>query len=131
MRNLAIVLTAIGAGLVAVPAQADTRFAKVCIKNETTSHMVFSWRFGADTWQKVTLNPGQEEVFFRKLATVNQNTSPPLYVTYDAQKVGKDIEPKVLAVGYADGNSDCNQAKRHVFRTDPQDKNFVTLYSLN
>lgn len=131
MRNLAIVVTAIVAGLVAAPAQADTRYAKVCIKNETTSHMVFNWRFGTENWRKVTLNPGQEEVFTRKLATVNQNTSPPLYVTYDAKKTGQDIEPKVLAVGYADGDSDCSQAKRHVFRTDPQDKNFITLFSLN
>jgi hypothetical protein len=71
MRNLAIVVTAIVAGLVAAPAQADTRYAKVCIKNETTSHMVFNWRFGTENWRKVTLNPGQEEVFTRKLATVN------------------------------------------------------------
>jgi len=133
MRNCAsaIVLTAIVAGLVAAPARAETRFAKVCIKNETTSHMVFSWRFGTAEWGKVTLNPGQEEIFTHKLARVNQNTSPPLFVTYDAKKVGSDIEPKVLAVGYADGDSNCNQAKRHAFRTDPQDKNFVTLYSVN
>jgi hypothetical protein len=131
MRNCAIVLTAIVAGLAAAPAQADTRFAKVCIKNETTSRMVFSWRFGAEQWQKVTLNPGQEEIFSHKLAKVNQNTSPRLYVTYDAKKIGKDIEPKVLAVGYADGDSNCNQAKHHAFRTDSQDSNFVTLYSLD
>ncbi len=131
MKKYAIVVTAIVAGLIAAPAQAETRYAKVCIKNETTSHMVFSWRFGtAAAWRKVTLNPGQEEIFFHKLAKVNQNTSPPLYVTYDAKKVGQDIEPKVLAVGYADGDSDCNQAKRHAFRTDPRDKNFITLYSL-
>jgi hypothetical protein len=131
MRTCAIVLTAIVAGMVAAPVQADTRYAKVCIKNETTSHMVFSWRFGSEAWRKVTLNPGQQEIFTRKLAKVNHNTSPPLYVTYDAKKVGTDIEPKVLAVGYADGDSNCNQAKHHVFRTDPQDKNFVTLYHLD
>ena len=130
MRNGIIVLAAIAAGLVAAPAQAETRFAKVCIKNETTSHMIFNWRFGTANWQKVTLNPGQEQIFTHKLAKVNQNTSPPLHVTYDAKKVGKDIEPKVLAVGYADGDSNCNQAKRHAFRIDPQDKNFITLYSI-
>ena len=47
------------------------------------------------------------------------------------RKVGKDIEPKVLAVGYADGDTNCNQARLHAFRTDPKDKNFVTLYHLN
>jgi hypothetical protein len=130
MRKCAILLTGVLAALVAAPAQADTRYAKVCIKNETTSHMDFNWRFGTAKWQKVTLDPGQERIFTHKLAKVNQNTSPPLYVTYDAKKVGKDIEPKVLKVGYADGDSDCNQAKRHAFRTDPQDKNFITLYSL-
>ena len=132
MRNCDIVLTAAIVGaLAAAPAQAVTRFAKVCIKNETTSQMMFSWRFGDANWRKVTLNPGQEEIFTHKLEKVNQNTSPPLHVTYDARKVGTDIEPKVLAVGYASGDTNCNQAKRHVFRTDPQDKNFVTLYHLN
>jgi len=131
MRNCAIVLAAIAAGLVAAPAQAETRFAKVCIKNETTSNMVFSWRFGTADWRKVTLSAGREQIFTHKLAKVNQNTSPPLYVTYDAKKVGTDIEPKVLAVGYASGDTNCNQAKHHAFRTDPQDKNFITLYSVD
>lgn len=132
MRNCAIVLAAVTvAGLVAVPAQAETRFAKVCIKNETTSNMIFSWRFGDAKWQQVTLNAGREQIFTHKLAKVNQNTSPPLHVRYDARKVGTDIEPKVLAVGYASGDTNCNQAKHHAFRTDPQDKNFITLYSLD
>jgi hypothetical protein len=132
MKNRAIVLTAMLAGLIAAPAHAETRFAKVCIKNETTSHMLFSWRFGTTAqWRKVRLNPGQEEIFTHKLAQVNRNVSPPLYVTYDAKKVGTDIEPKVIAVGYAAGDSNCNQAKRHAFRTDPADNNYVTLYSLN
>ncbi len=62
---------------------------------------------------------------------IHPHESAKTHIKYDARKVGTDIEPKVLAVGYADGDTNCNQAKRHAFRTDPQDKNFVTLYSVN
>lgn len=124
-------IAAILSATAVLPAQAETRYAKVCVKNETTSHMVFSWRFGNAKWGKVTLDPRQEQIFTHKLDQVNRNVSPPLYITYDAKKIGKDIEPKVLSVGYSSGDSNCNQAKRYAFRTDPQDKNYITLYALN
>lgn len=113
-------------------ATAETRFAVACIKNETRSNMIFNWRFGKDKpWQQTSLTPGEERIFSHKLPGVDQNVSPPLFVTYDAEAKGSYIEPKVLQVNFSAGNSNCNQAKKHVFRNDKTDSNFITLFVIN
>jgi hypothetical protein len=112
-------------------AQADDRYAKVCIKNETTANMLFSWRFGDDPWKQVDLTPGRQEIFWYEYAKVNQDRSPYLYIRYDAKLNGKKEEAKQLHLNRAAGNDNCNQAKMHAFRIDPNDSNFITLYQTN
>ncbi len=113
-------------------ASAETRYAVACIKNETRSHMMFSWRFGEKaSWRQVSLSPGEERIFSHKFDFVDENRSPRLYVSYDAKASGKYTENKVLDVYSSAGNSNCNQARRHAFRNESTDSNFITLYHMN
>jgi hypothetical protein len=112
-------------------ARADDRYAKVCIKNETTANIKFSWRFGDDPWKQVDLTPGRQEIFWYEYAKVNADRSPYLYVSYDSKISGKKEESKKLELYRAAGNDNCNQAKMHVFRIEPSDPNFITLYQSN
>lgn len=94
--------------------------------------MTFSYKFqGNSAWKQVFLRPGAERIFYYEYKTVNQNRSPRLNVTYDAKAKGHYSEPKVLDLYASAGNSNCNQAKRHAFRYERTDKNFITLYHLN
>ena len=113
------------------PAWADYRYAKACIKNETTAHMKFSWRFGDDPWKHVELQPGEQEIFWYEYATVNADRSPYLYVRYDARINASKEETKQLELYRAAGNDNCNEAKMHVFRVEPNDVNFITLLHTN
>ena len=127
-----IVLGTIASLLLAAGASAETRYAVACIKNETRSYMVFSWRFGEKTsWRQVSLRPGEERIFSHKFDRVNENMSPRLYVSYDAAAKGKYTENKMLDVYSSAGNSNCTQARRHVFRNESGDSNFITLYHIN
>ena len=112
-------------------ARADDRYAKACIKNETTANIKFSWRFGDDPWRQADLTPGRQEIFWYEYAKVNADRSPYLYVSYDAELNGKKEESKRLELYRAAGNDNCNHAKMHVFRIEPSAPNFITLYQSN
>jgi hypothetical protein len=128
---LAATMSALALQLTFSTAWADDRYAKACIKNETTANMKFSWRFGNDPWKHVDLMPGQQEIFWYEYAKVNADRSPYLHVSYDARINGKKDETKQLELYRAAGNDNCNQAKMHVFRVEPSDPNFITLYTTN
>src|ERR1700760_820164 len=85
----ALMTSALALQLTFSPARADDRYAKVCIKNETTANMKFSWRFGDDPWKQVDLTPGRQEIFWYEYAKVNQDRSPYLFIRYDAMINGK------------------------------------------
>jgi hypothetical protein len=125
------IMGALAFQLASSTAHADDRYAKACIKNETTANMKFSWRFGNDPWKPVNLSPGQQQIFWYEYATVNADRSPYLYIRYDARINGQKEESKQLELDRAAGNDNCNQAKMHVFRVEPSDPGFVTLYHTN
>jgi hypothetical protein len=127
----AMITSALALQLAVSAARADDRYAKVCIKNETTADMKFSWRFGNDAWKQVDLTPGRQEIFWYEYAKVNADRSPYLYIRYDAKINGKKQESKQLRLNRAAGNDNCNQAKMHAFRVEPSDPNFITLFQTN
>ena len=112
-------------------AWAEDRFAKACLKNETKAVLKFDWKFGNEGWKTVTLNPGQEEIFSWKYATVGQDKSPYLFVYYDARMNGSYNEEKKLELYRAVGNTNCSEARNYRFRIEPNDPNFITLYHIN
>jgi hypothetical protein len=77
------------------------------------------------------MTPGQQEIFWYEYAKVNADRSPYLFVRYDARVDGKKEEEKKLELYRAAGNDNCNEAKMHVFRVEPSDPNFITLYHTN
>jgi hypothetical protein len=127
----AAIMSALALQLTSSAAWADNRYAKACVKNETTADMKFSWRFGNDPWKHVELRPGQEEIFSYQYAKVNANRSPYLYIRYDAKMSGKKVETKQLELYRAAGNDNCNQAKKHAFRVEASDSGFISLYQIN
>jgi hypothetical protein len=127
----AAITSALALQLTSSAAWADYRYGKACIKNETTADMKFSWRFGNDPWKQVALGPGKTEIFWHEYKTVNDNRSPPLHISYDAKLNGNKQENKKLELYRAAGNDNCNQAKKHAFRFEGSDKNFITLYQTN
>jgi hypothetical protein len=127
----AAITSALALQLTFSAAWADYRYAKACIKNDTTANMKFSWRFGNDPWKHVDLMPGHQEIFWYEYAQVNADRSPYLYVTYDARINGHKDEAKSLELYRAAGNDNCNEAKMYVFGIEPSDPNFVTLYHSN
>ena len=126
-----VITSALALQLAFSPARADDRFAKVCIKNETTSNMKFNWRFGNDAWKQIDLTPGRQEIFWYEYAKVNQDRSPYLYIAYDSMVRGSKQETKQLRLNAAAGNDNCNQAKMHAFRIEASDSNFISLYQIN
>ena len=93
----AAITSALALQLTFSAAWADYRYAKACIKNETTANMKFSWKFGDDPWKHVDLVPGNQEIFWYEYAKVNADRSPYLYVRYDARIDGKKEEEKSLS----------------------------------
>jgi hypothetical protein len=112
-------------------ARADERYAKACLKNETTANIKYSWRFGNDPWKQKDIMPGQQDIVSFTYPKVDADKSPFLYVEYDSKISGHKLESKQLELYAAPGNDNCNQARMYVFRIEPSDTNFINLLHTN
>jgi hypothetical protein len=112
-------------------ARADDRYAKACLKNETTANILYSWRFGNEPWKQKDIRPGQQDIVSFTYPKVGQDSSPFLYVEYDSMINGHKKEAKKLELYAAAGNDNCNQARLYVFRIEPTDRNFISLLHTN
>jgi hypothetical protein len=112
-------------------ARADDRYAKACLKNETTANINYRWRFGDEPWKQKDITPGQQDIVSFTYPKVGIDRSPFLYVEYDSKISGHKIENKQLELYAAAGNDNCNQARMYVFRIEPSDPNFISLLHTN
>jgi hypothetical protein len=134
-RVMKFVAVAMIAGVLALQlssaARADDRYAKACLKNETTANIKYSWRFGDDPWKQKDIMPQQQDIVSFTYPTVGVDKSPFLYIEYDSKISGHKVETKKLELFAAAGNDNCNQAKTYVFRIEPTDANFINLLHTN
>jgi hypothetical protein len=77
------------------PVDADDGLAgAACIHNSTTATIVFDYRWGVTSWQRVTLKPGESDAFWSVYSGTDR-TSPPLTISY----ADYDDQPRTYILG--------------------------------
>lgn len=127
-RVLAFLVTSAAVAATATQGQAATRFGVACLINETSATIRYQVKIGSASWETRTMSPGQSRWFSHRYDSLNQNTSPKLFVRYDSDaRSGKNFRVEnVLARKAATGQT-CSEGAQYVFKHERANRDFILL----
>ncbi|HRD77906.1 MAG TPA: hypothetical protein PK264_18535 [Hyphomicrobiaceae bacterium] len=113
------------------PAHAASHYAMVCLSNSTTANIKFTWKEGNGASRTAFIAPGSNLKWTYRYAHANDNRSPRLVVSYDADARATNFTQHTHLERYATVGDTCGEAKRYAFQYEPANRNFIRIVVLN
>jgi hypothetical protein len=110
---------------------AAKRFSVVSLVNETQANLTISYRWAQESWKQVRLTPGAREMFVWPYSKPDEDRSPDLHVTFDADSsASKYAEAKKLR-GFAAEEQNFDLGHKYSFRYDGPSKRYIELWDIS
>lgn len=123
MKTLSLIqLVSLFLGLLATgfisEANAANRFYLTCVTNQTPYHINYSWKYNGQ-WRSATLSPGDRTSISWQYDYANENSSPSLFIGFDAAVYNEYYYQEYQLGGFASPDKNCSShGKDYTFVKD-------------